>query len=200
VIARAAGTGATGVLRAEAAPGPLWIGVEARARTDTTQRLGRARLAREAAAAPARGIAVSDVLLLRGTDELPETLEAAAPRARGSARVRPGERIGLFWEVYRPAGEAAGRADTLAVSVSVAPVDGPGMGRRVLEAVGLAGRGEPVRVSWRQEADGLPVVARSLAIALPDLRPGRYVLRIGVRSGGERETVAERALVVERER
>lgn len=197
-VVRGAGTGPTGVLRGEAAPGPLWISLEARARTDTVQRMGRARLALDVPAAPTRGVALSDILLLDGAGELPETLDEATGRARGSARVRTGERIGLFWEIYRPEAEAAARPDTLALSVVLERVDGTGLGRRVMEAVGLARRGEPVRVSWRQEADGVPVVARSLAIALPDVRPGKYVLRIGARSGAGREVIAERALTVER--
>lgn len=195
---RGTGTGAVGVLRGEAAPGPLWISVETRARTDTVQRLGRARMALDVPAAPARGIALSDILLLDGAGELPETLDAAVQRARGSARVRPGERIGFFWEIYRPLAEATARPDTLALSVVMERVGGPGLGRRLIEAVGLAESGEPVRVSWRQEADRLPVLARSLAIAVPDVRPGEYVLRIGVRSGAGREVVTERALTVAR--
>lgn len=193
-VERAYWTGARGTLRAEVAPEPLVVSVEARARVDEDRRVGRARRALPLGPAP-EGVSLSDVLLLAGHTSLPETLDAAAPMARGSHRVRAGERLGLFWEVY---GVPAG-ADTLVVSVTVERQGRPGWLRRVAQRVGLAGEGNPVQVRWRQESDGQPVLARSLAIAVPDLKPGEYSLVLSVApSGGGPAATARRVLQVER--
>lgn len=197
-IARAALAGATGTLRAEAAPGPLFVSLEVRARADGADRIGWARMAVEVPPPPASGIALSDVLLLRPAEALPETLEEAVAVARGSARVKAGERIGLFWEVYRTPRGAGETPDTLSVSVSVAREGEPGLARRLGQALGVAGRDRAVRVTWKQEADGLPVLPRALAVAIPDLRPGEYTLRVSVRQGEGEEVAAERRVRVVR--
>jgi hypothetical protein len=197
-VVRSTGDGATGTLRAETAADSLFAEVVVRADSGTLHRVGRARFALGVPALPRAGIGLSDVLVLSRADALPETLEEAATRVRPSTRVRAGERIGLFWEVYRPAEGAAAASDTLETSVSVERVGDAGLVRRLGQALGVTGRDSPVRVTWKQEAGGQPVLARSLAVAIPDVRPGSYVLRISVRhNGGELVTTTRKLTVVE---
>jgi hypothetical protein len=190
-VTRALGLGAVGSLSAEVDARPVLLSLEAR--SDSAHRAGRARFGVALAPEPA-GVHLSDVLLLARADSLPSTLEDAQAAARGSARVRAGERLGLFWEVYG----LAARPDTLNVSVSITPVSRPGLARRAAERLGLAAPASPVRVGWREQANGQNVLARSLAVALPAVRPGDYLLQVTVRPAGGEPVTATRTLHVER--
>ncbi len=189
-VARGSFVGPRGVLRVETAPGPAVLSLEARA--PGIRRVARARYGVPLAATA--GVSVSDVLLLEDGGSLPETLDDAVSRARASDRVRPGERLGLFWEVYGlPA-----RPDTVAVSVSVVPRRVGGAARRAAERVGLVSPGVPVRMGWREETEGGGVLARSIGVALPRLAPGEYLLEVTVRVGAAAPVVASRRLRVAR--
>lgn len=191
-LERRMGTGPRGVLTLDAPPGPTLLSLEARAGPDSLPRVGRARYAVRAPAA-AEGVSLSDVLLLGDPDPLPATLDEAVPRARGSTRVRPGERVGLFWEVYGlPA-----QADTVAFSLQVTREAGGWM-RRMAEQVGVLGAAPPVRVRWEEETAGEPVLARSLVLALPGLAPGRYTLELAVAPREGTPVTVSRELRVER--
>ncbi|MDB4950898.1 MAG: hypothetical protein JWM27_3547 [Gemmatimonadetes bacterium] len=189
---RVARTGATGALHAELEPAPVLLSLEARA-ADSAGRTGRARFGVRVDAEPA-GVHLSDVLLLSATEGLPATLEAAEGMARGSAHVRAGERVGLFWEVYG----LTERPDTLSVSVSIIPITRPGFARRAAERMGLAAPTEPVSVGWKEEAGGQTVLARSVAVAVPAVRPGDYQLRVTVHPRGRDPVTATRILHVDR--
>jgi hypothetical protein len=190
-VSRMAGAGAVGSLSAEVDPRPVLLSLEAV--SDSAHRAGRARFGLRLAPAPA-GVSLSDVMLLSRADSLPATLEDAQGAARGSARVHAGERLGLFWEVYG----LAARPDTLSVAVSITPVGRPGLARRAAERLGLAAPTAPVRVGWREQANGQNVLARSLAVALPDLRPGDYVLQVAVTPTGGAPVTTSRTLHVVR--
>ncbi|HET6762532.1 MAG TPA: hypothetical protein VFH27_02645 [Longimicrobiaceae bacterium] len=186
---RASAAGPTGVLRQEVDPAPVLFSLEARA--DSAGRVGRSRYGLPLAPAPA-GLHLSDVLLLTPTESLPATLDAAAPLARGTTRLRARERVGLFWEVYG----LAARPDTLSVAVSITPVGRPGFARRAAERLGLATPGAPVTMGWREEANGQTVLGRSLAVALPALRPGEYQLQVAVTTGSGASATTTRSLRV----
>lgn len=105
--------------------------------------------------------ALSDLLLLAWPDPLPASLEEAIPRARMSAVAAPGERLGVFWEAYPPEGAALVPV-TIALSIR---------GREV----------DPGALRWSETfPGGAPVVPRAVAIRLPDLPPGEYVLEVEV--------------------
>jgi hypothetical protein len=136
---------------------------------------------------PAGEAAISDILLLRDAEPLPHSLEDAVPRARGSDVVRAGETVGLYWELYNVAGEAA---------VSVTLEGETGRLRRFAEAVGLAASRAPLRVRWRERPDGDTMAPRSLTIRIPDLRPGVYRLRVSAAVARGEPLVAERRIQV----
>jgi hypothetical protein len=190
-VSRVAGLAPVGSLSGEVEPRPVLLTLEAV--SDSAHRAGRARFGLRLVPEPA-GVHLSDILLLARTDSLPATLEDARGAARGSARVKPGEKLGLFWEVYGlPA-----QPDTLSVAVSITPVARPGIARRAAERLGLATPAAPVRVGWREQAAGQNVLARSLAVALPAVRPGDYVLQVTVTPTGRPPVTASRTLHVVR--
>jgi hypothetical protein len=114
--------------------------------------------------------AISDLLLLSSSGVLPASLEEAIPRARGSTRAASGERLGVFWEVYPP--EEA--------------VEEP-----VAIAFAIRGREEdPGALRWSEMFPaGARVVPRAVALRLPALPPGDYLLQVDIvwpRAGARR--------------
>lgn len=190
LIARETVAEPRGVLSLAVEPGARIMSLE----TQNLQgkRAGRARYGLELPA-PAGGIGVSDVLLLRGTDALPSELDEAISQARGSTRVRTGESLGLFWEVYG----LPERPDTVAISVSVER-GSRAWGRRLAERLGLVGEPTPIRVQWDEETPGEALMARTLVLALTDLTPGDYTLELAVAPREGEPAVTRRALRVVR--
>jgi tetratricopeptide (TPR) repeat protein len=189
-VARDAGTSARGVLILAAEPGPRVVSLE----THTLQGRRVAR-ARYGLSVPARGggVAVSDVLLLQDPDPLPAGLDEAVAQARGSTRVRAGESLGLFWEVYG----LAEQPDTVGISVSLHR-GSKGWGRRLAERLGLVGEETPIRVQWDEETPGEPTLARTLVLAIPEVAPGEYTLELSVAPREGEPAVTRRLLRVER--
>lgn len=193
VAARAAVAGARGVLRATAAPETVMVSIEAREKA--SRRAGRARYGLDLRLEEGERISLSDILLLADADARPATLDEAAPVARGDTRLAPGERLGLFWEVY---GLEAG-TDSVTVSVALARKTVGGL-RRAAERMGLARAATPVRMRWNEEVTAGDVLGRSLAIAIPNLPNGDYLLEVSVRARGGASASALREIRVERER
>ena len=188
LVSRDAETGTRGVLSLAAPPGARVLSLETH--TLQAERVGRARYGVRLPS-PAAGVAVSDILLLESADPLPTELEEAVPRARGSEAVRPGESLGLFWEIYG----LAERPDTVGISVSVRRGE-KGWGRRLLERIGLVGEETPIQVQWEEETPGEPMLARTLVLAVPEVSPGEYVLELSVTPrAGEPATVTRRLRV-----
>jgi hypothetical protein len=190
LVARETVTGARGVVSLAAEPGDRVLSLETQ--TLQAKRAGRARYGLSLPA-PGGGVAVSDVLLLQSADPLPSTLEDAVPGARGSTRVRTGESLGLFWEVYG----LPERPDTVAVSVSVHR-GSRGWGRRLAEQLGLVGEATPIRVQWDEETPGEPTLARTLVLAIPEVAPGEYTLELTVTPREGEPATTRRTLYVER--
>jgi hypothetical protein len=192
VIARTEGAGPEGVLSAAVDSGTMLVSLELlspNARLAARSRQG----VRLAPLEPGR-LALSDLLLLRAGEPLPDSLPAAVPETRGSSRVRPGEQVGLYWEIYGAAGEAS---RTLALSLRL--VDHrKGVVRRLAERIGLAHSSDPIRMSWREPAASGSVTARSLTFQLPpDLPAGAYSLELTAGLPGQPEQVAVREIEVE---
>lgn len=180
-------TAATGALYVEL-PGPRPV-VSLEVREDSARVVARRRQA-VAWQADAR---VSDLLLLAHPDARPTELMEAARIARGSAVVAPGERVGVFWEMY-----GVERSDSLAVRVALIPARAV-WGRRRLEAIGIAKAARTVRLGWTEGVEAGPVVGRSLAVGVPrDLRPGEYTLEVTLTAPGGAPSTARRIISVRR--
>ncbi len=190
LIARETVTGTRGVVSLAAAPGGRVLSLETQ--TLQAKRVGRARYGLRLPAATG-GVSVSDVLLLQSPDPLPSTLDDAIPQARGSTRVRAGESLGLFWEVYG----LPERPDTVGISVSVHR-GSRGWGRRMAEQLGLVGEATPIRVQWNEETGGETTLARTLVLAIRDLDPGEYTLELSVAPREGEPATTRRTLRVER--
>lgn len=151
------------------------------------RRVARARLGVSRPGGP-RAVSVSDVLLFDPPDSLPATLSDALAFAYGSARVPPGRRLGLFWEIYGL--DSAGEAVT--TELTLTPERG-GWLERAARSVGLRARRRAVRLEW--EAAFEPrgnVVSRALAFDLSGIRPGRYRIDLTVIPAGAEPVTATR--------
>jgi hypothetical protein len=180
-------TAAAGALVVEL-PGPGSV-VSLEVREDSARVVARRRQA-VAWEADAR---VSDLLLLAHPEARPTELMEAARIARGSAEVAPGERIGVFWEMYD-----VDASDSLAVRVGLIPGRAV-WGRRRLEAIGIAKAARTVRLGWTEGVEAGAVVGRSLAVGIPpDLRPGEYTLEVTLTAPGGRASTARRIITVRR--
>jgi hypothetical protein len=135
---------------------------------------------------------VSDILLFAPVDVLPESLEAALPRALDAPVVSVGQRVGLYWEMYH-------EPDSMApVEIAVTALKARSRGKAPYP-VGrpwcpFAGE-SPVRLRWREEP-GAPPRGAGRAVAL-DLRPlsrGRYVITIQVSVAGRTRGCSSREL------
>jgi len=177
VVRTARVDGPRGVLRASAAPESAVVSIEARERT--SQRAARARFGTDLGERAEHGVGISDVLLL-DRDARPGSLDEAAPLARGSTEFRPGERAAMYWEIYglQP------RPDTVALSLAV-------YRRRDRGAT-------PVHTRWSEAVPGGAIVPRSLAITLPALAPGDYVIEVSVRTRTGATASARREITIAR--
>jgi hypothetical protein len=190
MVVRATGDSPTGALRLRLAPGATVVSLEVR--EDSTRIVGRWRQAMVLQP----GEHASDLLLLADAQARPATLDEAAPLARGSGTVAPGETFAVYWEMY----DVPPATDSMGVALQLVPGQ-PGWGRRQLEAVGLARAGRAVSMRWNEEAQSGPIVGRSLGVRLPpDLRPGEYTLEVEVRLPGRAPAVIRRPLTVARPR
>ena len=192
-FARRPDAGLRAVLAARAPAAPVLITLEAV--LEEERRAARVRFGRDLRPLVPGVLAASDLLLFDPpTDSLPETREGAMARARGSDRVRPGERVGVYWELY---GLLPGRVETLEVSLRLVDAN-PGWLRRMAERVGVVREEQPIRLVWGEEAAARRVLRRSLAIEVPgDLRAGSFALELAVSGTGREPLVTRRVLRVE---
>jgi hypothetical protein len=182
--------GLSDAVLAEAQPGPALLSLEIFSME--AGRAARVRQGVEIVALQPGVLALSDLLLLRGTDILPDSLSAAAALARGSDRVSPGERLGVYWEVY---GLSEDEIETLAVSVRLVDRRG-GWLRRAAERVGVVSESAPIRLRWQEQASSAAFIARSVALEIPRVAPGGYVLELSVQRPGEEAVTSERPVEV----
>ncbi len=154
------------------------------------KRAGRARYGTRPPATPRTVLDVSDILLLDEPDSLPSTLGKALPHTRGSLRVRSGERIALYWELYglQPGGEH------LTMSLTVIR-KGKSFVKTITDWIGITGEDRPLSLNWEEAVSPqYPATPRSLAIELPQMDEG--VLQLQVSAQGREPVTASRELVV----
>lgn len=195
--------GPAGVLQARVPAEPHLLGLEALSRS--TARAERARYGLDLSPRPEGAPGISDLLLWRpppGEDAAEATgradplLDRLAPRALPSRTVRPGQRLGLYWETYGPG--LLFRSHT--VSVRLRREDG-GWLRRLAEDLRLTEPRTPgARIRWRGAAEpGRRVRPRRLVVTLPAAVPdGELLLEVVVRLPGRKPLRAARELQVER--
>jgi len=185
--------GRRGVLAARSLAGGRLLSLEVLAPADSVA--ARLRHGVRLPSMPEESVAVSDLMLVQAeADTLPPGLERVISRARPIGTYRPGQRVGLYWEVYGSRG-AVGRLRT---SVSLSREDG-GFFQSLGALLGLGGGGgEEVRMEWRERVSpARRVHPRSLVIRLPERLPeDRYTLRVtAVPAGGDTVAASRRIRV-----
>jgi hypothetical protein len=156
------------------------------------RRLARARYGIELAPVIPGLVSLSDLLLLRETDSLPDSLEAAVEVARGSSELQVGERIGIFWEIY-----GLDSRETPELSMSLRLLQSrTGWLRRLAERAGLLREVTPVRLRWQEPVSPGPFMARSLDIQVPDVSPGSYTLELVVDAVGREPLTVRKEIEV----
>ena len=177
------------VLTASAPWTSLMVSVEAR--DSAARRVARARMIAHPPAGGGR-VTISDLLLFDDPSTLPETVEAAAARARGSLRVDRATPIGVFWEMYGVS--AAG--EQLSYSLTVTR-EGTSWARRAAEKLRVVERRAPVHMQWN-EPSARPGAARSRALALDlsTMPEGRYRITLTLEASGAKAAAASRVVDV----
>ena len=158
-----------------------------------SKRARRARYGIGPLAKPRTVLDVSDILLLDEPNSLPSTLAIALPHTRGSLRVSSGERIALYWELYglQPQGERLTMSLTLTKK-------GMSLLKAVSDWIGITSEDQPLSLSWEEAVGPLDLATpRALALELPHLRRGVYVLQLKVEAFGREPVTVSRELAVE---
>ena len=159
------------------------------------RRAVRLRRGLPAASRPEGVPGISGLLTVAG--EPPGDLRVAASRARLPGPAAPGERIGLFWELYGPA-----RLFTEARLDVALEREGGGLFRKLAEGLGIADeRIRRVAAGWRFAPEpGRRTHPTGVALTLPDeLEEGTYTLAAEVRLRGYEPLRAELPLEVREE-
>lgn len=135
---------------------------------------------------------VSDLLILNGGGENPETLAEALPSAMAAIRIPAGERFKVAWEVY---GLTIGETAQVRIGIDaggLSLLQRAGRFFRVLEP------DNPVVMSWEEAGpDVLGTVFRSVELNLPDVEPGDYTLTVEIQlAGREAMTVGRKITIV----
>jgi len=179
-----------GVLVLSVPPGPYLVSLELHSPRE--KRAARLRHGLIAETSPPDVPSLSDLLILRESDDLPTGFRDAIARARPSTAVTTGERVPVAWEVY---GLGLQReAPHFHVSLRRR---NRGLLSRVAGWIGLGGDDREVVLSWMEAApDAMSPLFRAVHVNLPELEPGEYTLRLQVELRGRTTMVSERTLDV----
>jgi hypothetical protein len=134
--------------------------------------------------------AVSDILLFAPADVLPGSWEAALSTALSAPVVHPGERVGLYWEMY----DQPDSTTTVEIAVTRMKAGSQGdppypVGRPWCPLTVES----PVRLRWREEPGSRPRgIGRSVALDLRSLPPGRYVITVQTSVAGRQRGCSSR--------
>lgn len=180
-VVRVTTGGPEGSAMLEVPAAPAVVSVEALASEARTAGRSRGGLA-----LPGR---ISDPLVVTGPEALPATLEEAAPRARAGSDVRGGERVGVYLELYPPAG-----ARTAAIAVALRADDEAGLWRSFGRALGLVGDRSNPRLAWTESLEGEGVHPLPVTIELPSRLAESHLLEVTVGWPDGSESVARRRL------
>jgi hypothetical protein len=135
---------------------------------------------------------LSDLLLVRPGGRPPEDLEAAVARALPVPSIAPAERVAAVWEITG----LGFREETLTFEMSVVRTD-RGVLHRLGRIFGLGAPAEALTVGWDEPGPDEPGPAfRHLELDLPELEPGRYELRVVLRTVGRDPVTSVRVFEV----
>jgi hypothetical protein len=155
------------------------------------RRAARARYGLRIHGPTTTSLGISNLLLLSPMESTPESLWQVLESVHGSLRVRPGERLGVYWELY---GRRT-REQKLSFSLDLRKV-----GEGDLDSLeDLDPRNQaPLDLHWKEVVPVTDEWPRYLSLDLsPDLSPGLYVLQLFVSTETGTSVRAARSLYVE---
>jgi hypothetical protein len=173
IVGRASPAKARGVLTVRSPWRPAVLSLEALGLDTSRVARRRAMTAPDPMGLPA---AVSDILLFAPADVLPGSRDAALSMALSAPVVHPGQRVGLYWEMY----DEPDSTTTVEIAVTRMKTGSQGdppypVGRPWCPLTVES----PVRLRWREEPRSRPRgVGRSVALDLRSLPQGRYVITV----------------------
>jgi hypothetical protein len=135
---------------------------------------------------------LSDILLLAPGPELPKSLDQAAAAALRPAEARVGQRVGLYWEMYRLSDSVLEVAVTVTKTGSRGKYPYP-VGRPTCppRAASL------VTARWQEAPESRPPGAgRSIVLDLQRLKRGRYLVAIQISEAGRPQGCSSRELQI----
>jgi hypothetical protein len=166
--------GPIGTARLTLPSSPVLAGVEIS--DTTTHTLARAR-ALLRAAETSGGLALSDLLLFRTSDDAPESVDAALERAIPGDTMSRSRPIGIYWETYG----VAESGETFDVGVTVERIDRSWI-RGARQLLRLAAPDNPLRLRWndaRPAARG-EALNRAISLDLTNQPAGKYRITVGL--------------------
>jgi hypothetical protein len=193
LILRETRPGPHGVLRARFASGPVLMSLELV--SNDGRHAARARYGLRPTVPAPTVASLSDLLLLDADGPPPRDLDGAIPRARGSLRARPGERLAAYWEVY----DLGPDAETLSLTLTLHRVRGDPRLHEVPRQELY--ESSALELRWREVVPAHnPLWGRSVNLDLPDaLPPGLYLLQLIVRPR-TRGTMRQARVILVRDR
>ena len=180
-----------GVLSLSAAAGDYLMSLEAWAPAEG--RAGRVRNGIATDTVPRDLATLSDLVVLRATDERPEDLEQALPLVLSSLEIGAEQAIGVGWEIFG----LGWRPEHVGFELSLSR-DGQGILRTLGRWLGVGGgEDEPVQIGWSESGPEKPGGwFRSVNVDIPDIESGEYLLRLEVSIPGRELLVATRTLEI----
>lgn len=180
-----------GVLVLRAPAGRYVAGVESWA--PTVSRAGRLRTGLARDTVPPDVATLSDLLLLRGGEEEPEGVEAAARRALVRPAAPVGEPLAVAWEVHGLGWAPVEVRYELSVERT-----GVGVLLRLGRALGLVAPDRPLTLSWTEPGPSRPgPVLRVVGLDLGSAEPGKYQVTLRAILPGRGALVAKAPLTLE---
>ncbi len=139
------------------------------------------------------GIAsISDILVLRGGGDNPNSVDEAMATAMPAVRIREGDAFKLVWELY---GLKVGETAQVRIGVEEG---GANVLQRAARFFGLGDPDRPVVMSWEDAGpDVHGTVFRAVELNLPDIEPGDYTLTVQIQLPGREPMTARRPIVIE---
>lgn len=135
---------------------------------------------------------LSDLLLLRPGDSVPNDLPEAIPRLKPETGIRSGEVLTVGWEVYG----LGRRREAITFRLSLLEEEGS-LIRRALKRIGLLSGAPPITLSWDEAgSEQTDFLFRAVDLTLPDLHPGQYILTLEMEIQNRSKVFSHRRLTL----
>ncbi len=183
-------SGGAGVLQLRAPPGSYLLSLEQW--SPSGRWATRIRHGLRLEFVPADVPSLSDLILLRHQETIPESLDESLPRMLAGSRIQGGDTVTVGWEVYG----LARRGEPLTFHLSLVEEEGS-LIRRALKRIGLMNRAPVLTLSWTEGGSReLGPLFRAVDLALPNLGDGRYLLKLELEIANRTKVVSHRRITV----